>query len=46
MANKFKGLKIDLPICQSAREEANSMGFNQGRDEKLPVTKTEAGRAD
>src|SRR5262249_27371334 len=33
-----------LLVCQSAREEAHSMGFDQGRNEKLRVTQTGAGR--
>jgi hypothetical protein len=29
-----------LPVCQPAREEANAMRLDQGRDEKLCVVKT------
>jgi hypothetical protein len=42
VASKFKGLEID--ICPSTGEEANHVGFDQVRDEKLFVAPTGAGR--
>ena len=38
---KFKGLEMDTcPICLSAGEEADPVGIDQGRDEKLCVAQT------
>ena len=47
VASKFKGLEIDdLPVCQSAGEEANPVGFDQRRDEELRLAKARADRTD
>ena len=34
-----------LSICESAREKAQAMGFNKGRDEKLHMGEARGGRA-
>jgi hypothetical protein len=33
-----------LPVCQSTREETNSVGLDQGRNEKLCVAQAGVGR--
>ena len=42
VASKFKGLEID--IFPSTGEEANQVGWDQGRNEKLFMARTGAGR--